>query len=80
MLSAERRVTHEALMRASDQTELERLRDLVRHIEAEEEPAQLQLLFDKLRTLVGLTEEESLSPQETSSTLRVESPLSQPAE
>jgi hypothetical protein len=73
-------VTHEALIRASEQVELEELRELVRHIEAEQEPAQLQLLFQKLRTLVGLTEEESLSTEETNSTLLAEPPLSQPAE
>jgi len=73
-------VTHEALIRVSEQVELEELRDLVRHIEAEQEPAQLQLLFQKLRTLVGLTEEEALSTEKTNSTLRVEPPLSQPAE
>ena len=73
-------MTHEALIRASEQVELEELRELVRHIEAEQEPAQLQLLFQKLRTLVGLTEEESLSTEETNSTLLAEPPLSQPAE
>lgn len=73
-------MTHEALIRVSEQVELEELRELVRYIEAEQEPAQLKLLFQKLRTLVGLSEEEALSTEETNSTLLVEPPLSQPAE
>ena len=77
-------MTDEAAVRALEQIELDKLRELVRRIEAEEQPAQLELLFQELRTLVGLTEEEAASaepvPEEAVSTLLVESPSSQPAE
>jgi hypothetical protein len=53
-------MTHEALMRISEMAELERLRDLVRHIAAEDEPAQLAVLFGQLRGLVGLPEAERI--------------------
>ena len=62
MLGPERRVTHEALMRATDITEMQRLRDLVRNIEVEEEPTRLEVLFEQLRTLVGLSQPEIASP------------------
>ncbi len=69
-------MTHEALMRASETAELERLRDLVRHIADEDEPSQLETLFAQLRTLVGTQEEPDLTsaPDWTSSS------LTQPAE
>ena len=77
-------MTDEAAVRALEQIELDKLRELVRRIEAEEQPTQLELLFQELRTLVGLTEEEAASagtvPEEGVSTLLVESPSSQPAE
>ena len=47
-------MTHEALIRASETADLQRLRELARNIEAEEEPAQLDVLFGQLRSLVGL--------------------------
>jgi len=56
-------MTNEAAVQTLERTELDRLRELVRRIEAEEEPAQLELLFQKLRTLVGLTEEEIVSEE-----------------
>ena len=58
-------MTHEALMRMSEFAEIERLRDLVRHIEAEEEPAQLEVLFEQLRSLMGLPQPASPSPSAT---------------
>ena len=54
-------MTHEALIQASEGADLQRLRELVRNIEAEDEPAQLGLLFGELRTLVGLPQVDSVS-------------------
>ncbi len=54
-------MTHEALIRASETEDLQRLRELVRNIEAEEEPAQLDVLFGQLRSLVGLPQVDSNS-------------------
>jgi len=60
-LEAECRMTHEALTLGSESADLQRLRELVRNIEAEDEPAQLGLLFGELRTLVGLPQVDSVS-------------------
>ncbi len=69
-------MTHEALIRASETADLQRLRELVRNIEAEEEPAQLDLLFGQLRTLVGLPQ---VDPASRTSNLSAPS-FGQPAE
>jgi hypothetical protein len=61
-------------MRISEHAELQRLRELVRHIEAENEPTQLEALFDQLRNLVGLSPEDSNLPDPG------EQSLDQPAE
>ena len=60
-LSPECRMAHETLIRASESADLQRLRELVRNIEAEEEPAQLDVLFGELRSLVGLPQVEPVS-------------------
>jgi hypothetical protein len=70
-------MTHEALIQTSETTELQQLRELVRHIAAEDEPSQLQALFAQLRTLVGLSQDDadlSSTPDLTGSS------LAQPAE
>ena len=54
-------MTHGALIRASESADLQRLRELARNIEAEEEPAQLDVLFGELRSLVGLPQVERVS-------------------
>lgn len=70
-------MTHEALVRASEIAELQRLRELVRHIAAEDEPSQLETLFAQLRTLVGLSQDEADLP---STPDLAGSSLAQPAE
>lgn len=55
-------MTHEALEQSSEVAELQRLRELVRHIADEDEPSQLETLFAQLRTLVGLSQGETDMP------------------
>jgi hypothetical protein len=54
ILESECRVTHEALIRVSEHADLQSLRELVRNIESEDEPAHLDALLEQLRGLVGL--------------------------
>jgi hypothetical protein len=54
-------VTHEALIRATENADLQRLRELVQNIAAQDEPAQLDVLFEQLRSLVGLTQVDASS-------------------
>jgi hypothetical protein len=54
-------MTHEAFMPASKDAELDQLRDLVRHIAAEDEPVRLEVLLEELRTMVGLPRVEPVA-------------------
>jgi hypothetical protein len=77
-------MTHEAFMPASKDAELDQLRDLVRHIAAEDEPVRLEVLLEELRTMVGLPRVEPVAQPnnatETSLPMRAEASVPQPAE
>jgi hypothetical protein len=55
-------MTDKGVIRTSEAVELQQLRELVRHIAAEDEPSRLKMLFAQLRTLVGVSPDEPDPP------------------